>query len=105
MELKEKAAYLKGLADGLTWDKTTPEGKLISAMLDLLSELTAAVEENSEAVDYLNDYAEELDEDLGELEKVVYEVDDDEDDYEYEDEGMIDGEGFEDDEEDPEEDN
>ena len=30
MNITEKAAYLKGLADGLELDKTTKEGKIIS---------------------------------------------------------------------------
>ena len=32
MELKEKAAYLKGLVEGLGIDETTREGKVIKAM-------------------------------------------------------------------------
>ena len=31
MKLSEKAAYLKGLAEGLNIDKTTAEGKLLTA--------------------------------------------------------------------------
>ena len=69
MALKEKAAYLKGLADGLDFDKTTAEGKLIAAMLELLGEMTEAIEEIDENIDYLADYIEEVDKDLGELEE------------------------------------
>lgn len=72
MALKEKSAYLKGLADGLDYDKTTAEGKLIAAMIDLIEELTAAIDDIDEDLEYLNDYAEELDEDLGEMERFVY---------------------------------
>lgn len=104
MELKEKAAYLKGLADGLDYDKTTAEGKLITAMLDLLGELTEAVSEIDEDLEYLNDYAEELDEDLGDLESFVYEVDEDEDDEDYEDAFDVDEFEDEDDAENAEED-
>ena len=75
MALKEKAAYLKGLADGLDFDKTTAEGKLIAAMLELLGEMTEAIEEIDENIDYLADYVEEVDKDLGELEEFCYEDD------------------------------
>ncbi|MDD6260534.1 MAG: hypothetical protein PUA74_05535 [Clostridiales bacterium] len=72
MKLSEKAAYLKGLAEGLSLDKTTPEGKLLTAMLDLLGDVTDAIGEIDEDLEYLNDYVEELDEDLGEVEKAIY---------------------------------
>ena len=35
--MKEKAAYLKGLIDGLGIDESTKEGKVIKAMSELLS--------------------------------------------------------------------
>ena len=44
MTLTEKAAYLKGLADGLELGKETKEGKLIAALIDLTGELCEAVE-------------------------------------------------------------
>ena len=34
--MKEKAAYLKGLIDGLGIDENTKEGKVIKAMSELL---------------------------------------------------------------------
>ena len=36
MNLIEKSSYIKGLADGLEFDKTTKEGKLIAALLDMV---------------------------------------------------------------------
>ena len=72
MKLSEKAAYLKGLAEGLNIDKTTAEGKLLTAMIDLLGDVTDAVGEIDEDLEYLNDYVEELDEDLGSVESDVY---------------------------------
>ena len=56
MTLNEKAAYIKGLADGLDFDKTTAEGKLIAALLDLTSELCDAVNELDDRTNTLNDY-------------------------------------------------
>ena len=71
MTLTEKAAYIKGLADGLDFDKTTAEGKLIAALLDLTNELCNAIEEIDEDLDTLNDYIEEIDEDLGAVEEYL----------------------------------
>jgi hypothetical protein len=71
MSLTEKTAYLKGLADGLEYDKTTKEGKLLAALIDLVDELANEVadiqndiEEIDNDLDYLSDYVEELDDDL-----------------------------------------
>jgi hypothetical protein len=97
MELKEKAAYLKGLAEGLDFDKETKEGKLIAALIDLTAELCEAVEvldaDMDELVDEvveLREYIEEIDDDLNDVEEFLdEEVDledwDDEDEDEDED--------------------
>ena len=45
MNLTEKAAYIKGLADGLDYDKTTKEGKILAALLDLVDEMAGAIAE------------------------------------------------------------
>ena len=77
--MKEKAAYLRGLIEGLGIDETTKEGKVIKAMSELLGELAEAVdgidEDVSRAYDQINDVSEELED----LEADLYE-DDDEDD-------------------------
>lgn len=38
MTISEKSAYIKGLADGLDYDKESAEGKLITALIDLVGE-------------------------------------------------------------------
>jgi hypothetical protein len=64
MTLNEKAAYIKGLADGLDFDKTTAEGKLIAALLDLTGELCQAIEEIDEDLGAVEEYLlDEIDED------------------------------------------
>ena len=40
MTISEKAAYLKGLMDGLNLDTEKAEGKMISAMVELLCDVT-----------------------------------------------------------------
>ena len=62
--MKEKAAYLKGLIDGLGIDESTKEGKVIKAMSELLSEMAETVdsidEDVTHAYDQINDLSEEL---------------------------------------------
>ena len=72
MKITEQAAYLKGLADGLNLNKETAEGKLIAALIDLAGEVAEAQEKMQEDIDYLSDYVDELDEDLGAVEEEVY---------------------------------
>ncbi len=89
MNLTEKSAYIKGLAEGLELDNTTKEGKILAALLELVDELSHAVadlqndiEEIDEDLDYLNEYIEEIDEDLDAVEEFLdEEVEDEEDDF------------------------
>ena len=39
MEISEKVAYLKGLAEGLNLDTESKEGKLIAAIIDVLDDM------------------------------------------------------------------
>ncbi len=77
MTLNEKAAYLKGLAEGLNLSKETAEGKLIGALIDIVGDLASAQSDTDEDLQYLNDYIEEIDEDLGALEEEIYDLEDD----------------------------
>ena len=77
MKVTEKAAYLKGLADGLDVDVTTKEGKLIAALIDLCGALAEKVDEMDKDIETLNDYVEELDHDLGDVEEVLLDATDD----------------------------
>ena len=94
MNLTEKASYIKGLTDGLDLDKTTKEGKVIAALLDLVDDMAKEIadirndiNDIDEDMDYLNDYVEELDDDLEAVEDFLdEECDADEDEDEEEDE-------------------
>ena len=87
MELvKEKVAYLKGLAEGLKVGEESSEGKLILAMIDVLDEIAEEMYDLFEAQDELSEYVEELDEDLSDLEDEFYDEDEYDDDEEDEDE-------------------
>ena len=77
--MKEKAAYLKGLIEGLGIDETTKEGKVIKVMSELLGELAEAVDGIDEDVSRVYDQINDISEELEDLEADLYE-DDDEDD-------------------------
>ena len=79
MTTKETSSYIKGLIDGSNLDTTTPEGKIIAALADLCAALAGEVESLTEQLDTVNDYLDETDHDLGDVEEYVYEDEDDED--------------------------
>ncbi len=80
MAMIEKAMYLKGLCDGVELDKTTKEGKLIAALLDMVVEMATEMDEMQTRITDLEDYCEELDSDLGDVEEVLLDMDEDDDD-------------------------
>lgn len=73
MNLAEKAAYLKGLADGLGLGEATKEEKVLRAVVDLLADVSSKVEDLDGEVDNI---CEELDM----IESDVYDMEEDEDD-------------------------
>lgn len=98
MNLTEKAAYLKGLKDGLNLNTETAEGKLIAALIDLVDEMAASVTDIedmsyavSEELDAIEDELDAIEEVLDDEFEEDYEDDDDEDeadddeDYEFDD--------------------
>ena len=40
MKISEKVAYIKGLAEGLSLDEKTPEGKVLASIIDVLDDLS-----------------------------------------------------------------
>ena len=96
MELTNKAMYIKGLADGLGLDAASKEGKVIAALLELVNEMAGTIEEMQSKMHDLEDYVEELDEDLGDVEEVLV-GDGDEDEDEDEDDECCCGDEDEDD--------
>lgn len=77
MKTKEYSSYIKGLIEGSNLDTTTSEGKIIKALAELCDQMAAEIETLRDELDVANEYIEELDEDLGSVEEVVYDVDDD----------------------------
>ena len=83
MTISEKAAYLKGLMDGLNLDTEKTEGKIISAIVELLGDVTKRVTDIEETTIAISDELDEIEEDLDAIEDYI--LDEDEDDY-YDDE-------------------
>ena len=80
MTNSEKAAYIRGVMEGMDLDPNAKETKLFNAIVDLLDDLSLSVEEMEDAYDELSGQVDEIDEDLGELEEEFYDIDEDEDD-------------------------
>ena len=92
MEIMEKVAYLKGLAEGMELDTEKKEGKLLAAIIDVLENVALELEDLWDEQVELADGLDAVSDDLEDVEDVLFD-DEDEDDYEDEDE-----EDFDDDE-------
>ncbi len=100
MTLSEKAAYLKGLMDGLDLNKDSAEGKMIAGIVDLLGEMTTSISDLEENAIAVSDELDEIEEDLDAIEEFLMDEDeDDEDDYEDDDYDFDDEEDYDDEDE------
>lgn len=82
MNLTDKMAYLRGMVDGMELDLTsTKEGKVLGQLLDVMQDLTAYVSDLQTQVDELTEVCDLFDQDLGDLEDIVYDEDDEDDAY------------------------
>ena len=88
MTISEKSAYLKGLMDGLGLDTEKAEGKMISAIVDLLGDVTKRLSDVEETTIAISDELDEIEEDLDAIEDFI--LDEDEDDYDDDDEDDFD---------------
>lgn len=80
MSVTERAAYLKGLAEGLEITPDTKEGKLLLAILDLLDDLALSVADLEDETAQLGEQVDMIDEDLSDLEDDYYDLDEDDED-------------------------
>ena len=101
MTISEKAAYLKGLMDGLNLDTDKAEGKMISAMVDLMGDMAKRLADVEETTIAISDELDEIEEDLDAIEDYILDEEDDddfdfedEDDYDFDDEEEFEDEGF-----------
>ena len=81
MTISEKAAYLKGLMDGLNLDTEKAEGKMIAAMVELFGDVAKRMKDIEETTIAISDELDEIEEDLDAIEDFILdEEDEDEDD-------------------------
>ena len=71
MNISEKAAYIKGLADGMKLDDSTPEGKLLKNIIDLLGDFAHEIEDLNENAMDLAEEIDELSDDLADVEEIL----------------------------------
>ena len=94
MTISEKSAYLKGLMDGLSLNTETDEGKMISAIVDLLGDMAKRITDIEETTIAISDELDEIEEDLDAIEDYILdEEDEDEEDFE---DDLFDEDDFED---------
>ena len=77
MDLPKKAAYLKGLMEGLDIDTKKPEGKLLAAIVDLLNDTADTIEDLTDCIDAISDELDVIEEDLEAVEECILDEDDD----------------------------
>ena len=86
MEILEKVAYMKGLAEGLGLDGQTKEGKLLTVMMDILDDIALELQDMREGQIDLEEALDAVSDDLSDVESRVYE--DGEEDEDEEDGGV-----------------
>ncbi len=96
MTISEKSAYLKGLMDGLNLDTEKAEGKMISAIVDLLCDVTKKLSDVEDTTIAISDELDQIEEDLDAIEDFILDEDEDDDDYEDDYEDDFDDEDYED---------
>ena len=85
MEITEKVAYLKGLAEGMELDTNKKEGKLFAAIIDVLEDIALELRDLEDAQEELGDGLDAVSDDLEDVEELLYGLDDEDDeDGEYE---------------------
>ena len=70
--LSEKVAYLKGLAEGMSIDENTNEGKLLKSIINVLGDFADVIDDLEDSQIQLNEHLEDMDEDLAQLEYEMY---------------------------------
>ena len=75
MNISEKVAYLKGLAEGLELEDNK-EGKLIKVIIEVLDDICEEIYDTQDYCEELGEQLDAVDEDLAHLEEVIYDDED-----------------------------
>lgn len=74
-DMSEKVSYLQGLSEGLNITEGSPQGKIISGILNVLNEMAEEIGSMQSDFAEIREYLESIDDDLLELEETVFEED------------------------------
>ncbi len=72
IDISEKIAYLKGLAEGLKVDESTNEGRIIKGILDVLADMNEYICDMDDELEAALECVDEISEDLSDVEDEVY---------------------------------
>ena len=72
MNITEKVAYLKGLAEGMELNTEKREGKLLGAIIDVLEDMALELEDMQSAQEELADGLDAVSDDLEDVEDLVF---------------------------------
>ena len=87
MEITEKVAYLKGLAEGMELNTEKKEGKLLAAIIDVLEDIALELSDIEDAQEELGEGLDAVSDDLEDVEDLLYGEDDEDEEYELDDLG------------------
>ena len=86
MTISEKAAYLKGMMDGMALNTDSNEGKMIAAIVDLLGDMGKRITDIEDTTIAISDELDEIEEDLDAIEDFIMDEEDYEEGFEFGDE-------------------
>ena len=88
MTITEKAAYIKGLVDGLELDESSKETKVIKALVDIIDDMALSIADAeddiavlADEIDDIEEHLDAVDVDLADVEEILYEECEDDDEY------------------------
>lgn len=80
MTITEKAAYIKGLVDGLELDESAKETKVIKALVDIIDDMALSIADAeddiavlADEIDDIEEHLDAVDVDLADVEEILYE--------------------------------
>lgn len=79
MTLSEKVSYIKGMMEGMSFEATSAEAKLLCKIVDLLEDMALSIEDLEDETAAIEEFTKEMDEDLSDVEEIVFDEEDDDD--------------------------
>jgi hypothetical protein len=75
-DISERVSYLQGLSEGLNITEGSPQGKIISGILNVMNEMADEITDMQKDFEELREYIQSVDDDLLDLEESVLDDDD-----------------------------